>query len=61
MVEGSNISRPLLIKADVHHLERMRKEGHTAGFTVYCDEGERHGGDGSAPTPLGYFALSIGF
>ena len=48
-------------EADAAHLERMRKEGHVQGFTMYCDEGQRIGGDGSAPTPLGYFSLSIGF
>ena len=42
-------------------LARMRKEGHARGFTVYCDEAERIGGDNTAPPPLAYFALSVGF
>jgi len=39
----------------------MRKEGHARGFTVYCDEAERIGGENIAPPPLAYFALSVGF
>jgi hypothetical protein len=39
----------------------MRKEGHARGFTVYCDEAERIGGDNSAPPPLAYFGLSLAF
>jgi hypothetical protein len=39
----------------------MRKEGHARGFTVYCDEGERIGGDNSAPPPLAYLGLSLAF
>jgi hypothetical protein len=39
----------------------MRKEGHARGFTVHCDEGERVGGDNTAPSPLAYFGLSLAF
>jgi hypothetical protein len=49
------------LEADAETLARMRKEGHARGFTVYCDEGGRIGGDNSAPPPLAYFALSVGF
>jgi hypothetical protein len=36
------------------------REEHARGFTVYCDEGERIGGD-NTPPPLVYFGLSVGF
>jgi len=49
------------LQADAETKERMRKEGHARGFTVYCDEGERIGGDNSAPPPLAYFGLSLAF
>ena len=51
----------LTIEADVVALEKMRKEGTTGAFTIYCDEGPRLGGEGTAPAPLRYFALTIGF
>ena len=42
--------RVITIETDSRTLERMRKEGVTEdGFTVYCDEAERLGGDNSAP------------
>ena len=47
------------VEADASKLERMRKEGHVRGFTVFCDEGENVGGDNSAPNPLGYFLLGV--
>ena len=61
MAEEVQLSRTFVIEADTEHLERMLKEGHTQGFTLYCDEGPRLGGDNTAPSPLGYFALSIGY
>jgi hypothetical protein len=54
-------SRILTIEADVVALEKMRKEGRSGGFTVYCDEGPRVGGEGSAPPPLRYLGLAVGF
>jgi hypothetical protein len=33
---------------------KMRKEGHARGFTVYCDEGQRVGGENAAPPLLGF-------
>lgn len=42
-------------------LEGQLKEGHVRQFTVMCDEGERTGGTDTAPSPLGYFTLGIGF
>ena len=56
------VTRAITIEVDVTALDKMRKEGTTAdGFTVYCDESERVGGDNSAPSPMRYFCLSIGF
>jgi uncharacterized OsmC-like protein len=53
--------REVTIEADATTLERMRKEGHARGFTVYCDEGANVGGDNTAPPPLAYFCLALGF
>jgi len=58
--EDLNVKREIIVEADAETLARMRKEGHARGFTVYCDEAERIG-DNSAPPPLAYFALSVGF
>lgn len=61
MVDDLQIKREIVLEADAVTLERMRKEGHSRGFTVFCDEGERIGGDNTAPPPLAYFGLSVGF
>ena len=61
MTEDVQLKREIMIEVDAETAERMKKEGHVRGFTVYCDEGERSGGDNSAPTPLGYFGLSLAF
>jgi hypothetical protein len=61
MAEDIQVKREIVLEADAETLERMRKEGHTRGFTVYCDEGERIGGDNTAPPPLAYFGLSLAF
>jgi hypothetical protein len=53
--------RENLIEAEVESLERMRKVARVQGFEVSCDEGERVGGEGTAPTPLGYFTAAVGF
>ena len=55
------VNREIVIEADAESIERMRKEGHVRGFTVFCDEQQRTGGDNSAPSPMGYFALSVAF
>lgn len=49
------------IVADCETLERQRKVARVQGFTVSCDESERLGGEGTAPSPLGYFTAAIGF
>lgn len=61
MSEELQVKREIVLEADAETLERMRKEGHARGFTVYCDEAERTGGDNSAPAPLAYFSLSLAF
>ena len=61
MSEDIRVSREIVLEADAETLAKMRKEGHARGFTVYCDEGERIGGENTAPPPLAYFALSLGF
>ena len=54
--------RVITIETDAKTMEKMRKEGVTEdGFTVYCDEAERLGGDNSAPSPMRYLPLSLGF
>jgi hypothetical protein len=59
--EDLQIKREIVLEADAETLERMRKEGHARGFTAFCDEGERIGGANTAPPPLAYFGLSVGF
>ena len=49
------------IVAEVIPLEGQLKVGHVQGFTVRCDESERVGGTDSAPSPLGYFTVAVGF
>jgi hypothetical protein len=61
MAEDVEIKREISVEADAETLEKMRKEGHARGFTVYCDEGERIGGENTAPPPLAYFSLSLAF
>jgi len=61
MAEDITVKREILVEADAETLEKMRKEGHARGFTVYCDEGERVGGENTAPPPLAYFALALAF
>lgn len=53
--------RDIVMEADAETLERMRKTGHVRGFTVLCDEGARVGGEETAPSPLAYFTIGIGF
>jgi hypothetical protein len=49
------------IVAEVIPLEGQLKAGHVQGFTVRCDESARVGGTDSAPSPLGYFTVAVGF
>jgi hypothetical protein len=61
VTEDIRVKREIVLQAHAETMERMKKEGHARGFTVYCDEGERIGGDNSAPPPLAYFGLSLAF
>jgi len=61
MTDDMQVKREIVLEADAETIGRMRKEGHARGFTVYCDEAERIGGDNSAPPPLAYFGLAVGF
>lgn len=59
--EPETVRREVVIEADAETKDRMAKEGHVRGFTIYCDEGTHLGGDNSAPSPLGYFCTSLAF
>jgi hypothetical protein len=61
MADDITVKREIQIEADAETLEKMRKEGHARGFTVYCDEGPRVGGENTAPPPLAYFGLALAF
>ncbi len=61
MAEDVTVKRDIVIEADAEALARQKKRGAARGFTVLCDEAERTGGDNTAPPPLAYFALSLGF
>lgn len=61
MAEDIQVKREIAVEADAETLEKMRKEGHARGFTVYCDEPGRVGGDNTAPPPLAYFGLALAF
>lgn len=53
--------REIVVEATAETLEKMRKQGTVRGFTVMCDEGGHVGGDDTAPSPLAYFNIAIGF
>jgi uncharacterized OsmC-like protein len=61
MADDIVMKREIVIEADTATTERQKKEGQARGFTVLCDEAERTGGDNTAPPPLAYFAMSLGF
>ncbi|TAJ96942.1 hypothetical protein EPO44_12930 [bacterium] len=61
MAEELQVKREIVLEADAETQERMRKKGRARGFTVYCDEAERTGGDNSAPPPLAYLGLALAF
>jgi uncharacterized OsmC-like protein len=51
-------------EADIYAIEGQVKLGTVNGFNVRCDERPDSGsglGTGSAPTPLAYFTLGVGF
>ena len=59
--ENPSSHRENLIEADCESLERMHKVAKVQGFTIYCDESVRVGGEHAAPSPLGYFTAAMGF
>ncbi len=61
MADAMQVNRDIVIEADAESIECLRKEGHVRGFTVFRDEQQRAGGDNSAPSPMGYFVLSVVF
>lgn len=61
MADETVTKHEIVMEADTETLERQKKSGQARGFTVLCDEREQTGGDNSAPPPLAYFALSLGF
>ena len=44
MADEMSVNRDIVIEADAESIERLRKEGHVRGFTVFCDEQQRVGG-----------------
>ena len=56
--------RSSVVEMDVEDMGDMLRRAFTRAngdFTIYCDEPETLGGNGTAPTPLHYFAASILF
>ena len=53
--------REIVVEATAETLEKMKKHGTVRGFTVMCDEGAHVGGENTAPSPLAYFSVAIGF
>lgn len=49
------------VEVEVRALDGMLKEGQVRQFTVMSDEGPRVGGEDTAPSPLAYFTLGLGF
>ena len=47
--------------AEVTLEEDHLKTGTVGGFAVRCDEGARFGGTDTAPSPLSYFTIAVGF
>lgn len=72
MAETSGVPNPVAdnrpgprFEVDVFAQEGHLKEGkltqYGSEFTVRCDEGPQLGGANTAPTPLAYFTLAMGF
>ncbi len=53
--------RTISIEVSAEHVDKMLKRGTFRDFTVNCDEGQRLGGDDSAPPPLAYMGMALGF
>ncbi|MBI4299065.1 MAG: hypothetical protein HY666_04815 [Chloroflexi bacterium] len=55
------VSTTFQTRAEVAFSGRLPSEGKARNFTVMCDEPPVLGGGDTAPRPLEYFLLSIGF
>lgn len=53
------LKRVVTIEADAVHLEKMKHEAHSHGFTFFSDEPARMGGDEEFPYPLHYFTAGV--
>jgi hypothetical protein len=54
----------MVVEMDVEDMGNMLRRAFTkahGSFTIYCDEPDIIGGNGTAPAPLHYFAASILF
>ena len=57
-------SRNMVVEMDVEDMGNMLRRAFTkahGSFTIYCDEPDTIGGNGTAPAPSHYFAASILF
>ena len=59
--EAGSVSRQIVIESETSTLEGQLKLGKSRGFTLTCDEGPHAGGENTAPPPLSYLALAVGF
>ena len=60
-VEQTPEGRRFAFDVRAHKVIRQQKKAMFGQFEIFCDEGERIGGDDTAPPPLAYFAASIAF
>ena len=60
-VEQTPEGRRFAFDVRAHKVIRQQKKATFSHFEIFCDEGERIGGDDTAPPPLAYFAASIAF
>lgn len=60
-VEQTPEGRRFVFDVRAEKVLRQQKRAVFAGFEIRCDEGERIGGDNTAPPPLAYFAASVAF
>jgi hypothetical protein len=60
-VEQTPDGRRFVFDVRAEKVLRQQKKVVFAGFEIRCDEGERIGGDNTAPPPLAYFAAAVAF
>jgi len=54
-------ARTFTMEVSAEHVDKMLKRGTFRDFSVNCDEGPRLGGEDSAPPPLAYMGMALGF